>query len=165
MITREPFILRSEVVPGDPDTIEKIVRSTGFFREDEILVAVELAEERLQKGAASGYEFLFVEIAGKAVAYSCYGLIPCTLHSFDLYWIAAHKDYMNQGIGTCLLRETEQAIFRSGGTGIYVETSSKEQYAPTRAFYEKNQYLLKCRFEDFYAPGDHKVVYVKTVQA
>ncbi|TFH22386.1 MAG: N-acetyltransferase [Bacteroidia bacterium] len=158
----EQIALRREVLPGDPGTITTIVTSTGFFREDEILVAAELAEEGLQKGKASGYEFLFVEIAGETVAYSCYGLIPCTLHSYDLYWIATHRDHMNQGIGKYLLQETEKAIFTLGGKGIYVETSSKEQYAPTRAFYEKNQYLLKARFEDFYAPDDHKLVYVKT---
>lgn len=158
----EDISLRTEIRSNDPDSIGRIVRSTGFFREDEILVAVELAEERLQKGIASGYEFLFAEMDGKPVAYSCYGLIPCTLHSFDLYWIATHRDYMNRGIGKYLLQETEKAIFRAGGQGIYVETSSKEQYAPTRAFYEKNQYLLKGRFEDFYAPKDDKLVYVKT---
>lgn len=158
----EDISIRSEVRSTDPDTIGRIVRSTGFFRDDEILVAMELAEERLYKGVASGYEFLFAEMDGKPVAYSCYGLIPCTLHSFDLYWIATHRDYMNRGIGKYLLQETEKAIFRAGGQGIYVETSSKEQYAPTRAFYEKNQYLLKGRFEDFYAPKDDKLVYVKT---
>ncbi len=111
MTNREHIVLRSEVHPGDPDTIRKIVQSTGFFREDEILVAVELAEERLQKGTASGYEFLFAEIAARPVAYSCYGMIPCTLHSFDLYWIVTHRDYMNRGIGKYLLQETEKAIF------------------------------------------------------
>jgi len=159
----DQIVLRKIVVPTDPETITKIVVSTGFFREDEVLVAAELAEERLEKGASSGYEFLFAEIEGETVAYSCYGLIPCTLQSFDLYWIATHRNYMNRGIGKQLLHETERAIFRSGGKSIYVETSSKELYAPTRAFYEKNQYLLKAKFEDFYAPGDDKLVYVKTM--
>jgi ribosomal protein S18 acetylase RimI-like enzyme len=162
--TSEQIVLRREVCPDDPDTIKRIVTSTGFFREDEILVAAELVEERLEKGASSGYEFLFAEIAGETVAYSCYGLIPCTLHSYDLYWIATHLDYMNRGIGKYLLQETEKAIFLLGGQGIYVETSSKDQYASTRAFYEKNQYLLKARFEHFYAPDDHKLVYVKASQ-
>ncbi len=143
--------------------ISRIVTSTGFFRDDEILVAAELAEERLQKGAASGYEFLFAEIGSETVAYSCYGLIPCTLHSYDLYWIATHRNYMNRGIGKYLLLETEKAIFSLGGKGIYVETSSKDLYAPTRSFYEKNQYLLKASFENFYAPDDDKLVYVKTI--
>ena len=164
MKTTEQIILRKEVSPDDPETITMIVTSTGFFREDEILVAAELAEERLERGAASGYEFLFAEIAGETVAYSCFGLIPCTIHSYDLYWIATHQDYMNRGIGKYLLQETEKAIFTLGGQGIYVETSSKDQYAPTRAFYENNQYLLKARFENFYAPADDKLVFVKTLQ-
>ena len=163
MKNSDQITLRKVVVPADPETITKIVASTGFFREDEILVAAELAEERLEKGAASGYEFLFAEIEGVTVAYSCYGLIPCTLHSYDLYWIATHQDYMNRGIGKYLLQETEKEISKLGGKGIYVETSSKELYAPTRAFYEKNHYLLKARFEDFYAPDDDKLVYVKTM--
>lgn len=153
--------LRTEVRPDDPEIITSIVRSTGFFREDEIRVAAELAEERLEKGVASGYEFLFAEMDGRTVAYSCYGLIPCTLHSYDLYWIATHQEFMNQGIGRYLLARTEEAVFASGGTGIYVETSSKEQYAPTRAFYKRNQYILKARLEDFYDRGDDKLIYVK----
>jgi ribosomal protein S18 acetylase RimI-like enzyme len=163
MKTSDQIVLRRVVVPADPETITKIVTSTGFFRDDEILVAAELAEERLEKGATCGYEFLFAEIEGVTVAYSCYGLIPCTLHSYDLYWIATHRDYMNRGIGKHLLQATEKDIFKRGGKGIYVETSSKEQYTPTRAFYENNHYLLKARFEDFYAPDDDKLVYVKTM--
>lgn len=154
--------LRSEIIQSDPETIKNIVTSTGFFREDEILVAAELAAERLQKGAVSGYEFLFAEQDSITVAYSCYGLIPCTLHSYDLYWIATHKDFMNQGIGKYLLQETEKAIFAFGGKRIYVETSSKELYKATRAFYERNKYILKARLEEFYAPDDDKLIYVKS---
>jgi ribosomal protein S18 acetylase RimI-like enzyme len=162
-MNKPEFTLRRVSGPKDPARIKEIVSSTGFFRDDEIHVAVELVEEWLAKGEASGYEFLFAEVDGETVAYSCYGLIPCTLHSYDLYWIATHKDFMNKGIGRALLRETEKAIWGSGGIGIYVETSSKDQYAPTRAFYEKNGYILKARYEDFYDRGDDKVVYIKRV--
>ncbi len=160
-MNNQTYTLRS--IPGhdDPLHIEKIVRSTGFFREDEVLVAVELVKERLLKGADSGYEFLFADLRGIPIAYSCYGLIPCTIHSYDLYWITTHKEHMNRGIGRTLLLETEKAIKKAGGSGIYVETSSKEQYAPTRAFYEKNGYTLKARFENFYDKEDDKYIYVK----
>lgn len=162
-MNKTEFTLRSIIRPDDPVRIKEIVTSTGFFREDEIAVAVELPEEMLLKGAASGYEFLFADIDGKPVAYSCYGLIPCTLHSYDLYWIATHDDYKNQGIGRALLRETEKAIKNAGGITIYVETSSRDQYTPTRAFYEKNGYIVKAIYEDFYDRGDNKVVYIKKV--
>jgi D-alanine-D-alanine ligase len=156
-----PFTYRREVRKDDPQHIEEIVRSTGFFREDEIIVARELAEERLLKGPASGYEFIFADVKDKPIAYSCFGLIACTLVSYDLYWIATHQDFRNQGIGKLLLAETEREIARAGGKGIYVETSSLEKYISTRTFYERNLYQLKAQFEDFYDVGDHKVVYVK----
>jgi ribosomal protein S18 acetylase RimI-like enzyme len=159
----DQIIIRREPFPEDIKTVAEIVRSTGFFREDEISVAVELIEERLAKGLESGYEFLFAEHNGETVAYSCFGLIPCTLKSYDLYWIASHHDFRGMGIGRFLLSITEQEIKRAGGNGIYVETSSKEQYMPTRVFYEKNNYQLKARFEDFYDTNDDKLVYVKYV--
>jgi ribosomal protein S18 acetylase RimI-like enzyme len=157
----EEIMFRREVKPEDAERVEAIVRSSGFFREDEIAVAVELVEERLVKGAESGYAFIFAENGGITAAYSCFGLIPCTLHSYDLYWIATHRDQMNRGIGRRLLIETESEIRKLGGETIYVETSSRDLYAPTRAFYLKNGYIEKARFEDFYDRGDDKVVYVK----
>lgn len=154
---------RTDVKFEDIEDVETIVRSTGFFRDDEILVARELVDERFHKGKESGYEFIFAIIDGKTVAYSCFGLIPCTLKSYDLYWIATHNDFRGQGIGRILLRKTEEEVNRLGGKTVYVETSSKEQYISTRVFYEKNNYILKARFEDFYDIGDDKCVYTKVV--
>ena len=147
----------------DIESVTDIVRSTGFFREDEILIARELIEEAFYKGKESGYEFIFAEMDGKVVAYSCYGLIPCTLKSYDLYWIATHSEFQGMGIGRKVLEETEKAVKEHGGKTIYVETSSKEQYISTRVFYEKNDYNLKARFENFYDIGDDKCVYCKVV--
>lgn len=162
-MTTENISFRTNVKFEDIETVTDIVRSTGFFREDEILVARELVEERFHKGEESGYEFIFADIEGKTIAYSCFGLIPCTLKSYDLYWIATHNDYRGKGIGGVILKKTEEAVNSLGGKTIYVETSSKEQYISTRMFYEKNDYLLKARFEDFYDIGDDKCVYVKVV--
>lgn len=154
-------ILRSEVIPSDPFDVEQIIMSTGFFRPDEVPVAVELVAEGLEKGADSGYEYVFAMVDGLTVAYACFGLIPCTIYSYDLYWIATHEAYRGQGLGKTVLREVEKAIAALGGKSIYVETSYLPIYEPTRAFYLKNNYIEKARFEDFYNDGDDKVVYVK----
>lgn len=153
--------IRTTPVPEDIQSIREIVESAGFFRADEIKIAMELVVERLVKGKSSGYEFLFACQNSKPVAYSCYGLIPCTIKSYDLYWIAAHNNYRGKGIGSYLLRLTEQEIANIGGCGIYAETSSRMQYLSTRIFYEKNNYQLKACFENFYDDSDDKMVYVK----
>jgi GNAT superfamily N-acetyltransferase len=159
----EKYFFRTEIKPADVAAIEEIVRSTRFFREDEIQVAVDLAKERLDKGPVCGYEFVFYDLNGKTVAYTCYGQIPCSLISYDLYWIVTHQDYRGKGIGKMLMAETERLIKSAGGKAIYVETSSKEMYKPTCAFYLSNKYTLKAQFEDFYDVGDDKLVFVKSV--
>jgi hypothetical protein len=52
-----------------------------------------------------------------------------------------------------------------GGRRIYIETSSRAQYEPTRGFYLKCGYRQETILEDFYAPGDGKVIYVKALPA
>ena len=155
--------LRTQVKTSDVETVKEIVTTTGFFHPEEIDIAIELVEERLIKGAASGYEFIFLEWDGITVAYSCYGLIPLTKSSYDLYWIATHAEYRGKGLGKILLLETENDIKTRGGTGIYAETSSRALYEPTRQFYLHNGYDLKAQFEDYYDEGDDLVYFVKRI--
>ncbi len=67
------IVYRENVVPGDVKIIGEIIKSTQFFNHEEEEIAVELVEERLAKGDSSGYHFLFAEVNGRTVAYSCYG--------------------------------------------------------------------------------------------
>lgn len=154
---------RSVVKPEDVENVQRILQSSGFFREDEIDVAVELVAETLEKGKESGYKFIFVEAKGETVAYSCFGLIPCSLISYDLYWMATHQDYRNKGIGRLLMSETEKKIRNLGGKAIYIETSSKPLYIPTQNFYYKTGYQLIAQFENFYDIGDDKMTFRKPV--
>jgi hypothetical protein len=48
-----------------------------------------------------------------------------------------------------------------GGARLYAETSSRPQYAPTRAFYRAAGFDPAAELPDFYAPGDGKVVFAK----
>jgi ribosomal protein S18 acetylase RimI-like enzyme len=152
---------RDEVRPADTDNVRELCQSSGFFSAEEITVAVELVEEYLIKGEASCYCFLFAEVDGKCLGYTCYGPIPFTRYSWDLYWAAVDDSVRGLGLGKRLVEETEQRIALDGGRQIYVETSSRDQYAPTRAFYKNLGYGREGVFDDFYAPGDSKIVFVK----
>ncbi len=153
---------RSRVTPGDRDTVRAIVDSTGFFNSEELAIAVELVDERLSKGPESGYHFLFCEQgSSRDLGYTCFGRIPGTASSFDLYWIAVHRQFQGQGIGRELLGATENIIREMGGSRVYIETSSRGLYQPTQAFYERSGYAREAVLEDFYAPGDSKIIYVK----
>lgn len=160
----ETMSFRKTVRAGDRDEVRRLVEATGFFRPGEVDVALELVDENLAKGdEGSGYHFLFAEREGKTLGYLSFGPIPCTLGSFDLYWIVVDPQEQGKGIGRALLRKAEREIASQGGRGIYVETSSLPLYLPTRIFYERCGYQIAGGFPDFYAPGDGKVVYAKSL--
>jgi len=154
---------RSEPHQGDIAAVRDIVASSGFFNAEEIDVAMELVQERLGRGAASGYHFIFAEADGKMVGYACYGPIAGTHSSFDLYWVAVHQSGRRGGLGREIMARAEAAIAQAGGTRIYVETSSRPQYEPTRNFYLRIGYRQDALLADFYGPGDGKVIYVKVL--
>ncbi|HBF89194.1 MAG TPA: N-acetyltransferase [Bacteroidales bacterium] len=153
-------------LPSEKDIqhVREIVSSTGFFYDHEIDVAVELVQERVEKGIESGYYFIFADYEGKTIGYSCYGEIPCTTKSFDLYWIAVHNDFRDKGIGKKIFDETYNAIKKQNGRKIYIETSSREKYIPTQKFYDRCKCDLEARLKDYYDKDDDKLVYVKTVE-
>jgi len=152
---------RDEVRPGDCEAIGRLVRATAFFSEEEIGIAVELAEERLAKGDASGYFFLFAEEGARLLGYACFGPIPGSTHSFDLYWIAVDPSAQGRGIGRTLMAVAENVMAGRGARLIYADTSSRPQYEPTRSFYLACGYLEAAFLTDLYAPGDGKVIFVK----
>ncbi len=156
-----PVAFRYDALPEDVETIGRLTRETGFFRDDEIEVAVELVCERLESGPESGYHFVFAVQDGLVAGYTCYGPIACTVSSYDLYWIVVSPKVQRQGIGQKLLAETENLIRKAGGDRIYVETSHRDQYESTRFFYERCGYQLESVLKDFYAPGDAKATYCK----
>jgi len=158
-----PIIYRQEVLSTDAESVREIIESHGLFWRDEVELAVELVQERLLKGARSGYQFLFAEQAGRVIGYSCFGPIPCTRGRYDLYWIAVDHDMRGMGIGKELLKQSEHVIAGQGGRTIYIDTSSRREYDATRSFYKRCGYRREAFLKDFYCPGDSKIIYVKSI--
>jgi ribosomal protein S18 acetylase RimI-like enzyme len=154
---------REEPRLSDREIVRDMVVASGFFSEAEIEVAVELVQERLNKGLSSGYYFLFAERKGDVIGYSCFGPIPCTVESYDVYWIALKNELRGGGLGRQILKRVENRVREMGGKRIYVETSSRDQYKPTQSFYRSCGYREEAVLKDFYSPGDHKVIFLKVI--
>ena len=155
--------LREELRPADPDRIRNLAAATGFFSREEAEVAAELAEERLTRGAASGYHFLLAEEAGELLGFACFGPIPCTRGAYDLYWIVVRPDRQGGGLGRRLLTAAEARIAAAGGRRVYIDTSSRPQYAPTRAFYRACGFREEALLAGFYDQGDGKAIFCKVL--
>jgi ribosomal protein S18 acetylase RimI-like enzyme len=155
------------MTPGDRSRIHEIVTATGNFNDQEITTAMELVDEALDKGEQSGYIIIVAEMPGAAVTvegYACYGPTPLTEGVFDLYWIAVHPEAQGHGIGRRLIEYVENDIRSRGGRMLLIETSSRDEYGPTIAFYKRTNYELSARIKDFYRIGDDKLIFSKELK-
>jgi D-alanine-D-alanine ligase len=119
-------------VKSDRDAILKFVTETGFFRDDEIAVAREVLDDALAKGPDGHYQSYTAHEAGRPVGWICFGPTPCTLGTFDIYWIVVARERQGRGVGAALLRLAEDLIARRGGRITVLETSSRGVYTPPR---------------------------------
>ncbi len=146
----------------DLQPLVELVQATNVFREEEVAVARELmeivAEDRDQKDYTIATS---VDENDTVRGYYCVGHTPMTETTYDLYWIAVDPRTHGRGIGKQLLHHCEEHVRQQGGTLIIAETSSMEKYSKTRLFYEHHHYTEASRINDYYAPGDGLVVYIK----
>jgi ribosomal protein S18 acetylase RimI-like enzyme len=158
-----------ELVPGHRDRLAEILRGTGAFSEDEVLVGIELFDAAMTSESSpshqSDYSFLgaFTPEA-QLVGYACYGPTPGTDRVHDLYWIAVDAAAHGAGIGTAILTEVERRLQRRHARMLVAETSSRSDYAATRDFYGRRGYAESARVRDFYAPGDDRIIFTKRFQ-
>jgi len=163
MAPRAAVDIRRRLDPADRAPLAELIRATGFFNAEEVDVALELVDDRLAQGEDSHYRFLVGEVAGEVAGYACWGPIPGTAAAADLYWIVVHPGHQGKGTGAALLAATEAWMAEEGRPRVYVETSTRDQYAPTRAFYLACGYEVAAELADFYAPGDGKAVFLKVL--
>lgn len=152
---------RESIGVQDREQFQRLLESSTFFSPQECKMGLSLVDDYIGRNGESDYRFVLAEGAEGLVGFSCYGEIEATDSRFDLYWIVVDHKLRGQGVGKLLLQQTEHKIQALGGKMIFVDTSGRDQYLPTRLFYEHNDYIQAALVKDFYAQGDHKVIYAK----
>jgi ribosomal protein S18 acetylase RimI-like enzyme len=164
-IERDADVRLRPLSPEHRAHIESLLRETGFFREAEITIALEVIDSYFNRPDQDYSALGAFTPGGDLIGYVCYGPTPCTAGTFDLYWIAVARHAQNTGTGTILLQEVERRLARADARLVIVETSSQPLYAPTRAFYARKGYAEVARVPDFYAEGDDRVIFAKRIQS
>lgn len=145
---------------ADRAVFGEILASSGYFYDFEIEIALSLLDDTCENGEEkSGYYWVKVIDEGKVTGFATFGPNPCTMNSWDLYWIAVHEEYRNKHIGSVILKSVEEQVKAHGGKILWIETSGRPLYEPTRHFYSRNNYELEGSLRDYYGPGDAKLVY------
>lgn len=154
------------LLPEDRDRIAAMTGATGVFRPAEVAVALEVFDTALGLGRRRDpdYETAGVELDGELAGWACWGPTPCTVGTFDLYWIVVAPELHGRGVGGALVEEMERRI-AGRARMIVVETAGRPDYAAARGFYERRGYQVVARIADYYEAGDDLVTYVKKVAA
>ena len=158
-VAASPRVSLRPAAAGDRGRIEAITRGVGLFRDDEVPVALEVFDAAV----AGDSSYTAVVAAGErdeALGWICWGATPCTLGTYDMYWVAVDPGAQGAGVGSRLVDEMERRLMGRARM-IVVETAGRPDYAGTRAFYAARGYRQAAVIPDFYAPGDDKVVYLK----
>jgi ribosomal protein S18 acetylase RimI-like enzyme len=141
--------------------ILSILQRTGIFKDFEIDVALEVLDVYLYQDGQEDYQVFIADLEGTVAGYVCIGRNAVTQGTFELYWIAVDPSFQKRGIGGTLMETAEEEALSQGGRMMAVETSSGENYGPTRSFYRRLGYEEEARVRDYYAPGDDKLILVK----
>ncbi|MHB8105033.1 MAG: GNAT family N-acetyltransferase [Dehalococcoidales bacterium] len=145
----------------DKQGLMAILNNTPEFKPFEVTVAEELIDYYLAEGTQSGYNIQIAEDEGQVAGYICYGETPCTVGTWDIYWIAVDGTKRGKGIGKALSETAEKAMKQANGRLVFIETSSTPLYENTRHFYIARGYEMVACIPDFYMPGDDKIILQK----
>jgi ribosomal protein S18 acetylase RimI-like enzyme len=158
----DPGIRIRPMAQADRSAVADLVVSAGNFNQAEIDCALELVDIYLANERQTDYHVVVARnSASKVHAYACWGPVPLTKGTFDLYWIATNPDSRGLGFGRALMTYVENKASEMNGRLLAVETSSKASYARTVDFYRRLGYVETSRIRDFYDVGDDKLIFVK----
>lgn len=139
-----------------------ILIRTRAFTSAEIDVAMELIDSVLKDPKQKDYQIdCLADDQDQVIGYICYGPVPMTEGTFDLYWIAVDPDLQEKGAGSKLLSFLDEVLKSEGGRLILADTSTVPQYEKTQRFYMKNGFKEVARVPDYYYPGNDRVTFWK----
>ncbi len=159
MITTDAIKIR-EVVPGDLPGLKNIIDSTALFPSE---LLDEMVQPFFQQTEKTEF-WLTCELDNVLVAVAYFAPERMTNGTFNLLLIAVHSDLHGRGIGRELTAYIERFL-KSGGVRILlVETSGLPDFERTRAFYTQNGYRVEATIAEYYAEGEDKIVFWKSLQ-
>ena len=152
---------------SDLDRIKEIAIAADMFSAEEAEFFDEMLHGALD-GSLEGHHWLVVETDdGNVVSAAQFAPEPFADRMWNLYFIAVDPTAQGSGIGSAVMAHVEAELRQRGddeARTLIVETSSTDQYARTRQFYETLGYDEEARIREFYGPDDNKVVFWKSLR-
>jgi ribosomal protein S18 acetylase RimI-like enzyme len=152
-------------LPADAEILIPLAQETGVFKPHEIRALGEVLDDYHRANHELGHRCVTFEQSGQILGFAYYAPAAMTDHTWYLWWIAVTRHTQARGIGGKLLKYVEEDITRLSGRVMFIETSSLGHYDLTRKFYVKHAYEVAATLPDYYADGDHMVIFRKRFAA
>ncbi|MBS3905496.1 MAG: GNAT family N-acetyltransferase [Syntrophaceae bacterium] len=152
------------LISKDRDRLRRMAIETGVFTDEEVKVAMELIGLALGDEEQKDYRIVCaVDDQDQPLGYICYGPVPMSQGTFDLYWIVIDPGVQGQKIGSKLLDYLEEQVRGLKGRMILADTSSIPSYEKAQRFYLKKGFQEAARIADYYWEGNDRITYCKKI--
>lgn len=141
---------------ADLPSIASILDATGLFP-SALLPA--MAEPFLS--AMADHLWLVICDSDQVIGFAYCEPERMTDGTHNLLAIAVSPDRQRMGIGTMLVAATQRHLAGLPARILLVETSSLDEYAGTRAFYDQQAFCREAVIRDYYGDGEAKLVFWK----
>lgn len=84
--------------------------------------------------------------------------------TYELYWLCVSPKHRERGLGSKLLKFSEDRMAEYGARMIFVETSTNPEYASAQGLYERMGYSKEGIVKDYFADGNHRITYSKRLK-
>jgi ribosomal protein S18 acetylase RimI-like enzyme len=148
-------------LPADTEVLVPLAHETGVFKPHEIRALQEVLDDFHSTNHQLGHRCVTFEQSGQILGFAYYAPAAMTDRTWYLWWIAVTRHTQARGIGGKLLKHIEEDITRLKGRVMFIETSSLAHYDLTRKFYLKHADEVAATLPDYYADGDHMMVFRK----
>lgn len=149
-----------ETIKADSEAILAIVRDSEQFDENGLTHVEETLNNYL---AGESDDLWFTADDGEPVGVAYCAPEPVTDGTWNLLMLWTRRDRNGQGHGSALVSYVENILKKRIIRLLIVETSSLPDFAGARAFYDKCGFTEEARIRNFFAAGDDKIVYTKSL--
>ena len=144
-----------EAIASDDAFLRSVLAGCGMFSPEEVAELGAMLADQL-----ADPEQVWLRSDGAAAYLTRDGL---SRDVWNLWFIGTLQDARRQGQGGRLLDRAEAEVRRRDGRLLIIETSSDEAFDPARALYAGRGYAEQGRIADYYAPGEAKVIFARTL--
>lgn len=154
------------VILGERASLLTICTQTGLFTPDDAEALLgHVLDELAGGGLGAGHAAVACRAApsGPALGWAYFAPDAFADAVWNLWWIGVHPAHHGSGAGRALLDHVERTVAAAQGRVLVIETSDQPPLARARSFYTQAGYRECGRIPDFYAPGDAKVIFARTL--